>query len=87
MPGKRGTHDDSDGARGEDRNMPAPSPRKQKDLSPSGKRGTHSLDDSDNTLLRPKELKPGVDQEGKFDFSATKGGINSHSHDPRRSHS
>lgn len=87
MAGSRGTHDDSDGAGWPDKNMPAPSPRKQKDFGPSSKRGSHSLDDSDNTLQRPRELRPGIDAGGDEAFNAQKGEIEFGKAEPRRSHS
>lgn len=86
-PGTRGTHDDSDGAGWPDKNMPAPSPKKQKDFTSSGKGGDHPSDFSGNSLLKPRELKPGVDQGGTQVITGhVKGGIDPNDHEPRRSH-
>jgi len=81
--GNRGTHTEMDAP-----NMPASSPKKQGDFGPRGKRGRHSVDDSDNTLKRPGELRPGVDESGMTSFKGRKDlVIELGSQDPRRSHS
>lgn len=83
MAGKRGTHDDSDGASGADRNMPAPTPKKQGDMTSEG-RGTHD-DGFSQPMDRPSELKGGIDMGGTTEFSAPKGTIVFGDHDTRRS--
>lgn len=60
----RGVHQDE----GHGPNMPAPDPNTQSDNFGSG-RGVHSLDDSDNTLNVPKELKPRLDKSGDAPFT------------------
>lgn len=79
----RGTHEEMDSP-----NMPARKPSKQGDFGPHGKRGRHSVDDSDNSLKRPSELRSSIDEAGTTSFKGSADRIiELGSQDPRRSHS
>ena len=88
VAGGRGTHDDSDGATGADRNMPADKPAKQRDFGGAGGRGTHDDGGSPGPTPKPSTLKPGTDDGGTSAFSPNASStIEFGDHDPRRSHS
>lgn len=85
---KGGTHDDSDGAKGADRNMPAEKPRKQPDFGGSGKGGTHDDGGDYGPTPKPATLKPGTHDGGDAPFSSNVSStLKFGNHDPRRSHS
>lgn len=84
------THDDSDGATGRNRNMPADKTAKQSDITSSegGKGGTHKHSGSYQPKAEPATLKSGIDNSGTGSFVGNADGtIEMGSQDPRRSHS
>lgn len=81
------THDDSDGAKGADRNMPADKPRKLGNLSSSGG-GTHDDGGDYGPTPKPRTLKPGIDDGGMAKVTGNAAGtLEFGDHEPRRSHS
>jgi len=85
--GRRGMHDEDPGSP----NMPAKMPKHQPDFgggrASAGSRGLHSLDDSNNTLRKPRKLgSEGADGTSSFDGNADES-IVMGKQNPRRSHS
>ena len=81
------THDDSDGAKGADRNMPADKPKHLGKLGGSGG-GTHNDGVDYGPTPKPRELKPSDGDEGTGSFSPNADKtIEFGNHEPRRSHS